>query len=173
MCQEPTELLWIGSLTGLISILKFRFDTLIPNTCSQTHWPECNFTFDEWNNLLHLFNIQPFLLRLLRYKNPAWQDVPKRWSRGCRNRRIKKSCGKIKIYSYELVFTCSDVAAKEEAGYVDFPNLKQGMNKMWQRNWLLKKQLRWNLVHPVSQTAREIHKLKRQNGHTVYACLQP
>ena len=26
MCQEPTELLWIGCLTGLILILKFGFD---------------------------------------------------------------------------------------------------------------------------------------------------
>ena len=60
MCQEPTELLWIGFLTGLILILKFRFDTLIPNINSQTFWPEGNFTRDEWNNLLHLFNISHF-----------------------------------------------------------------------------------------------------------------
>ena len=38
MCQEPTELLWIGCLTGLILILKSRFDTLIPNINSQTFW---------------------------------------------------------------------------------------------------------------------------------------
>ena len=36
MCQEPTEFLWIGCLTGLVSILKLRFDTLIPNMNSQT-----------------------------------------------------------------------------------------------------------------------------------------
>ena len=46
MYQEPTELLWIGCLTGLILTLKFRFDTLIGN-----------FTRHESNNLLHLFNI--------------------------------------------------------------------------------------------------------------------
>ena len=60
MCQEPTELLWIGCLTGLISILKNRFGTLIPNINSQTFSTKCNFTRDEWNTLLHLFNISHF-----------------------------------------------------------------------------------------------------------------
>ena len=36
MYQEPTKLLWIGCLAGLILILKFRFDTLIPSSNSQT-----------------------------------------------------------------------------------------------------------------------------------------
>ena len=40
MCQEPTELLWIGCLTGLILILNFRFDTLILNINSQTFGPK-------------------------------------------------------------------------------------------------------------------------------------
>ena len=41
MYQEPTELLWIGCLTGLILILKFRFYTLTPNINSQqTIWPK-------------------------------------------------------------------------------------------------------------------------------------
>ena len=35
-CQEATELLRIGCLTGLTSILKFRFDTMIPNINLQT-----------------------------------------------------------------------------------------------------------------------------------------
>ena len=38
MFEGPTELLWIGCLTGLISIIKFRFDTLIPNINSKTFW---------------------------------------------------------------------------------------------------------------------------------------
>ena len=40
MCQEPTVLLWIGCLTGLILILEFLFDTLTPNIKSQTFWPK-------------------------------------------------------------------------------------------------------------------------------------
>ena len=58
MCQEPTELLWIGCLTGLISILIFKFDTMIPNINSQTIWPKV--ISHVTNNLLHLFNISHF-----------------------------------------------------------------------------------------------------------------
>ena len=60
MCQEPTELLWIGCLTGLILILKFRSGTSTPNINSQTFLTKGNFSRDEWNNLLHLFNISHF-----------------------------------------------------------------------------------------------------------------
>ena len=45
----------------------------------------------------------------------------------------------------------------------------EGVKKMWQGDWLLAKQLRRNTMHPANQTA----KLKRQNGHIVYTCLQP
>ena len=38
MCPGPTELLFVGCLTELILILKFRFDTLTPRTNSQTYW---------------------------------------------------------------------------------------------------------------------------------------
>ena len=38
MFHGPTELLWIGCLTGLILIPKFRFDTVIPNINSRTCW---------------------------------------------------------------------------------------------------------------------------------------
>ena len=38
MCQEPTESLWIGCLTGLIWTQKFKSVTLTPNTNSQTCW---------------------------------------------------------------------------------------------------------------------------------------
>ena len=60
MCQEPTELLWIGCLTGLTLILKFKFDTLIPNINSQTFLTKGNFIRSQWNRLLHLFNISHF-----------------------------------------------------------------------------------------------------------------
>ena len=60
MCQELTELLWFGCLTELILILKFQLDTLTPKINSQTFLTKGNFTRDEWNNLLHLFNISHF-----------------------------------------------------------------------------------------------------------------
>ena len=60
MFHEPTELLWIGCLTGLIRTQRFKSVTLTPNTNSQTCCTKRNFTRDEWNNLLHLFNITHF-----------------------------------------------------------------------------------------------------------------
>ena len=54
-----------------------------------------------------------------------------------------------------------------------FPNLKLGVKKIWQGNRLLIKQLRGNPVHSANQTAREVQKLKGQNGHTINTCLQP
>ena len=53
------------------------------------------------------------------------------------------------------------------------PNLKLGVKKMWQGNRLLVRQLRRNPMHLVIQTAREVQKLKRYNGHTICTCLQP
>ena len=64
MCQEPTELLWIGCLTGLIKILKFKFDTLIPNIKSQTFLTKGNFTRDEQSS--SFVKHQQFQLYLLR-----------------------------------------------------------------------------------------------------------
>ena len=40
MCQEPTGLLWIGCLTGLIWIPRFKFGTSTPNINSQSYWPK-------------------------------------------------------------------------------------------------------------------------------------
>ena len=63
MCQEPTELLWIGCLTGLILILKFRYiDTKHQLADILT---KGNFTREEWNHLLHFFQHQSFQLYLL------------------------------------------------------------------------------------------------------------
>ena len=46
MCQEPTELLWIGCLTGLHQLA----DMLTKG----------NFTRDEWKHLSCLFNVSHF-----------------------------------------------------------------------------------------------------------------
>ena len=44
----------------LFLILKFKFDMSTPHINSQTFLTKGNFTRDEWNNLLHLFNISHF-----------------------------------------------------------------------------------------------------------------
>ena len=54
-----------------------------------------------------------------------------------------------------------------------FPNLKLGVKKMWQGDRLLIKQPRGNPMHPLNLTAKEVQKLKGQNGHPSNACLQP
>ena len=66
----------------------------------------------------------------------------------CRNKRGTRECGPFRIWSWEwrrcdMETVCFSI------------------------------QLRGNPMHPVNQTAREVQKLKRQNGHTIYACHQP
>ena len=56
MFPEPTELLLIGYLIESIWTPRSKSNTLTPKTNSQTYWPR-NFTRDEWNHLLCLFNI--------------------------------------------------------------------------------------------------------------------
>ena len=60
MFHGPTELLWIGCLTGLMWTQKFKSVTLTPNTKLADVLTKWNFTRDEWNNLLHLLNISHF-----------------------------------------------------------------------------------------------------------------
>ena len=38
--SRTRRVVWIGCFSGLVLILKFRFDTLIPNINSQTFWPK-------------------------------------------------------------------------------------------------------------------------------------
>ena len=48
-----------------------------------------NFTRDEWNSLLHLFNISHFsLFAALRIS--TWPAARKRWRKGCKNRKEEK-----------------------------------------------------------------------------------
>ena len=55
-----------------------------------------HFTRDEWNNLLHLFNISHFS-SLRCAKNPVcWAASPKGWRKDARTERRKQDCGKIK-----------------------------------------------------------------------------
>ena len=57
---EPTGLLLIGCSIELIWTPRSKSNTSTPKTYSQTFWPKGNFTRDEWNHLLNLFNISHF-----------------------------------------------------------------------------------------------------------------
>ena len=59
------------------------------------------------------------------------------------------------------------VATKEESG--DVSESETGRERRCDRETaLLIKQLRGNPMHSVNQTAKEVQKLKRQNGHTIW-----
>ena len=54
MCQEPTELLWIGCLKGGIWNPKIQIRHIDTKHQIADILTKGNFTRDEWNNLLHL-----------------------------------------------------------------------------------------------------------------------
>ena len=62
MYPEPTELLWIGCVTELISAPKIQIKYVDTKHQLADILTKGNFTRDEWNNLLHLFNISHFSL---------------------------------------------------------------------------------------------------------------
>ena len=86
MCQEPTELLWIGCLTGLILQIRY-IETKHQLADILT---EGNFTRDEWNNLLHLFNISHFSSSCCAKISSLISGPNNDCRKGCRNRREKK-----------------------------------------------------------------------------------
>ena len=60
MFHGPTELLWIGCLTGSKWTHKIQFRYRDSKHQIADILTKGNFTRDEWNNLLHLFNISHF-----------------------------------------------------------------------------------------------------------------
>ena len=60
MFQRPTELLWIGCLTGLIRKPRSKFRYIDTKHQLADILTKGNFTRDEWNSLLQLFNISHF-----------------------------------------------------------------------------------------------------------------
>ena len=60
MFHEPTKLLWIGCLTGLIWTTEIQIRYIETKKQLADMLTKGNFTRDEWNNLLHLFNISHF-----------------------------------------------------------------------------------------------------------------
>ena len=125
--REPTELLWIGCLTEFILILKFRFDTLIPKIKSQT--------FLTKNNLLHLFNISHFSSTCCA-KNSSLVSCPKTMAKRMQEQKEeKKTCGKIEIYSDELVFTCSASSSSADSPIASkSPGILIATGKLWKQD---------------------------------------
>ena len=108
MCQEPTELFWIGCLTGLILILKIQIRYIDTKHQFADILTKGNFRRNEWNNLLHLFNISRFSSTCCA-KNSCLISCSKNdGEKDARAKRRRKKCGKIETYSNELVFSCSD-----------------------------------------------------------------
>ena len=108
MCQEPTELLWIGCSTGLIWTPRFRFVTLTPNINSQTCWPKVishgmngTISFICWTSAISA------LLAALRIPEID-KLLQKDGEEDAGTKRRSKNCGKIQNYSNELVFFYSD-----------------------------------------------------------------
>ena len=65
-----------------------------------------NFTHDEWNNVLHLFNSSHFSSTCCA-KNSSLIRCPEKMAKRMRKQKRRKKCGKIEIYSDEPVSNCS------------------------------------------------------------------
>ena len=86
MYPEPTELLLIGCVTELIWTPKIQIKYVDTKRQLADVLAKENFTRDELNHLLYLFQHQPFQLSLLRSEFQLDQLLPKRWRKGRRNR---------------------------------------------------------------------------------------
>ena len=107
MCQEPTELLWIGCLTGLILILKFKIRYTDTKHQLADTLTKGNFTRDEWNSLLHLFNISHFSSTRCAKNSSVISCSQNDGEEDAGTEGRRKNCGNIKTYSDDLVFSRS------------------------------------------------------------------
>ena len=107
MCQEATELLWIGCVTGSTWIQKIKVDTLKPHINSQTVRPKV-ISHVTNGTIFFICSTSDISALLAALRTPAWWAAPKRWREGCRSKREKKDVWQIEMYSDELVFSCSD-----------------------------------------------------------------
>ena len=91
-----------------------------PNTNLQTCWQQWNFTRDEWNNLLHLFNITHFRLFCCS-QNFSFFCCTKTMVKKCKNR--KEETGNVKVddderglHCLDKFFDCAESGCVEKAG---------------------------------------------------------
>ena len=71
------------------------------------HLTKGNFTRDEWNNLLRLFNISQFSFFFAALRIPVYKLLQNDGEEDAGKEGRRKNCGKIEIYSDEPVFPCS------------------------------------------------------------------
>ena len=103
MFQGPTELLEIGCVTGLIWTPKIRIRHIDSKHQVADILTKGNFTRDEWNHLLRLFNISHFSsLRCTKKFQHGWLRYDDKKNSGTRRRR--KGCVQVATSSGEYVF---------------------------------------------------------------------
>ena len=97
---------WLFDRINLDPKIQIRY--LTPKANSQTFLAKGNFTRDEWNHLLHLFNISHFSSTCYA-ENSSLIDCSKKMAKRVQEQKEEEIIvAKIKTYSDELVFTCSD-----------------------------------------------------------------
>ena len=90
-----------------------------------------NFARDEWNNLLHLFNIN-HLSTICCANNSSQNDGGK----DVGTRRRGMNCGRIGVCSDELVFTCSDkFLIGEKSVCTQKSGDTHGYEETWKAGW--------------------------------------
>ena len=103
MFHEPTELLWIGCLTGLIWTHKFKSVTLTPNTKSQTCWLK-GISHTWWVDQSSSFvKYQPFQLHLL-YQEFQLDKLLHNGEEDSESKGRRMSCVQVATSSIEYVF---------------------------------------------------------------------
>ena len=200
MCQEPTELLWMGCLTELIWIRRLKSSTSSPNTNSQTYWPKVIWHMTNGIIFFICSTHQPFQLHLLRWEFQLDKLHHNDGAKDAGARRRKK-CGKIEIYSDEPVFSCfrqvphplkvwlhpkvrgySWLRGNRRAGWQDIQNptqrrvLKRDCKMHTLAFWW--RQPRGKPVATKEESGdvtgtRVAFKKATEKRHTIYTCLQP
>ena len=79
-----------------------------------------NFTRDEWNNLVHLFNISHFSSLCCAKNFRLICCITKGWRKGCKNNPEKTDCGEIQANGYEPdQFCCCKFFSCEQSDCVE------------------------------------------------------
>ena len=108
MCQEPTELLWIGCLTGLTWTPRFKSGTSTPKTNSQTFWPKVISHTWRMERSSSFVQHQPFQLTLRLSESQFEQLRQNGGEEDPRTKGRRLDCGEIEDHSNEPDFNCLD-----------------------------------------------------------------
>ena len=87
---------------------RINLDSKIQTRYIDTKHQLADMLTNEWNNLLHLFNISHFSSTCCAENSSLISCTNTVAKRNAGAKRRRKKCGKIDIYSDELVFSCSD-----------------------------------------------------------------